>query len=684
MDRIAVICDNASKDNHSRNDKKSDLIKSILAGTRLWLADSKLHWVADALVLMCTFYYSVIIPVHIISSEMMYATRPYILGLELAATAVFLLDVVMRSQTLYVNSLMERESHYLFSVGMSIDLLAALPLDLILYGVDVVPQYKYAYILRGLKWFRLESLFAFSGVGLITASHVRCKYGYVPLAKTILKSIIFIHVCSCLFVIASCSDSSSKTEEENPCDNSLGDRYLEALYWALYTVSSVGYGDVPIENNAVKILAMTLFVCALILNGWLIGKMTSYMMALDTKGEHRELMNRTLQVIEHFSLDADIVEDILSLQEHLLSQKVHLRSFSDVMQRLPTTVQSVLTLYIRVEYLSHVPLFQSCPTECRISLAQSLLHSVCARGDVVVVEGEVGDAMFVLVHGFAEVSKNGKVVASLMRGSFFGEQSLLEKTKRTASVSCLSYCEVLQLKKEEFKDVTERHPVLLHNMLQAVAKEKNLPEGGTSFNDLTTQLAPKASNLRHMKNSEHNKTNVITALSVERFLKKKRLAEKTERQVQKNAEDTEQQENLMLETHLSAPVDKASFMRRQPETPFSQPTQMLGHNFDSRLDLHQLQESLAESRRASIADDETMLGSRAPTFRTRPPSPDPSHEMHGMLHNILMNQKILNKKLNRLLNDKATGRQDEETENPNIKRGGRRSPMGLFPRASIV
>ena len=62
----------------------------------------------------------------------------------------------------------------------------------------------------------------------------------------------------------------------------------------------------------------------------------------------------------------------------------------------------------------------------------------------IVVEGEEGNAMYFLSHGFAGVTIENRHIAILSKGSFFGEMCLLiPGNQRAATVSSATLCELL-------------------------------------------------------------------------------------------------------------------------------------------------------------------------------------------------------------------------------------------------
>merc|ERR1719199_275551 len=83
------------------------------------------------------------------------------------------------------------------------------------------------------------------------------------------------------------------------------------------------------------------------------------------------------------------------------------------------------------------------------------------------LEGEVGDRMYILVRGTVEASNDSKVVATLSAGVVIGEMALLDvfgeaggtsNGRRTASITCVTSCDVRSLHKDHFQRVLQGFP----------------------------------------------------------------------------------------------------------------------------------------------------------------------------------------------------------------------------------
>lgn len=59
-------------------------------------------------------------------------------------------------------------------------------------------------------------------------------------------------------------------------------------------------------------------------------------------------------------------------------------------------------------------------------------------GETIVLEGSLGDALFLILSGQVAVHKGPQTFATLEGGEFFGEMSLVEPAPRSATVSAMS------------------------------------------------------------------------------------------------------------------------------------------------------------------------------------------------------------------------------------------------------
>jgi len=106
----------------------------------------------------------------------------------------------------------------------------------------------------------------------------------------------------------------------------------------------------------------------------------------------------------------------------------------------------------------------------RDALVRTARSAVYGRGEGIVREGDAGSSMFVVTGGEAAVTLGGstEAVARLHAGDFFGEMSLLTGDPRSATVTAVDDCTVVELTAEGFRNVVMAEPMVADLVCSAV------------------------------------------------------------------------------------------------------------------------------------------------------------------------------------------------------------------------
>lgn len=118
-------------------------------------------------------------------------------------------------------------------------------------------------------------------------------------------------------------------------------------------------------------------------------------------------------------------------------------------------------------------LFQKIPPSNLQQLFQRFQEIKVETGEVIVQQGEVGDAFYVIQTGVAKVLRENdgetKYLATLGPGHYFGEEALIGDTVRNATVQMNTDGIVMKLGKTDFKNLLES-PVLSYVSSQKIAE----------------------------------------------------------------------------------------------------------------------------------------------------------------------------------------------------------------------
>jgi CRP-like cAMP-binding protein len=119
--------------------------------------------------------------------------------------------------------------------------------------------------------------------------------------------------------------------------------------------------------------------------------------------------------------------------------------------------------------LGDIWLFSACSASQLRTIRRQVEEVTVEAGTVLCEEGAVGREFFFIVDGTATVRRNGRKIATLGRGQYFGELSLLDRRPRSATVVSESEMTVLVLDQRRFNGLLDAVPSLAHKLLVAMA-----------------------------------------------------------------------------------------------------------------------------------------------------------------------------------------------------------------------
>jgi voltage-gated potassium channel len=185
-----------------------------------------------------------------------------------------------------------------------------------------------------------------------------------------------------------------------------------ALWWAIVTLSTTGYGDMVPATTSGRLLAAWVMVSGIVI----------------------------------FALWAGIVAN----------------AFAEELRR-----RDFLKTW---DLVAKVPFFQTLGAAAIADIVRLLHARDVAAGTVVIREGQAGDSMYFIVSGEARAMLAPEPV-TLRPGAFFGEMALLFGTPRSATVVITQPCVLLVLDVADFRVLAARRPELI-NVIEAEGRRR--------------------------------------------------------------------------------------------------------------------------------------------------------------------------------------------------------------------
>ncbi len=121
--------------------------------------------------------------------------------------------------------------------------------------------------------------------------------------------------------------------------------------------------------------------------------------------------------------------------------------------------------------LDKVSFFESLEPQELDALAAALDKVPYRANETIIRQGDDGDAFYLVGTGSVRVVKDGKPVAELTAGGFFGEIALLFDVKRTASVEGGAPGDLYRMSRIEFERMVEANR-LIGDLIRVTAQQR--------------------------------------------------------------------------------------------------------------------------------------------------------------------------------------------------------------------
>lgn len=127
------------------------------------------------------------------------------------------------------------------------------------------------------------------------------------------------------------------------------------------------------------------------------------------------------------------------------------------------------------EFLAYVPIFSEIPLDTIEKIEKIGTRKNYLKNDVILMEDEVGTALFVIVKGKVKVARtsgDGRevILTILTESDFFGEMAILDGQTRSATVVAIEDTELFLIQRNDFINLLKEYPEVAISLLQELTK----------------------------------------------------------------------------------------------------------------------------------------------------------------------------------------------------------------------
>uniref|UniRef100_A0A8C1KV20 Voltage-gated delayed rectifier potassium channel KCNH4 n=1 Tax=Cyprinus carpio TaxID=7962 RepID=A0A8C1KV20_CYPCA len=468
----------------------------------------------DWLILLATFYVAVTVPYNVCFTvvggrdEVSTPRSPPSVS-DILVEILFMLDIVLNFRTTFVSTsgqvVYDARSicvHYV-TTWLFVDLIAALPFDL-LYAFNV-SVYFGVHLLKTVRLLRL--------LRLLQKLERYSQYSAVVLTLLMSMFALLAHWMACVWYVI----GRSEIENNSPGSwdigwlHELGKRlavlgggpsirssYVTSLYFALSSLTSVGFGNVSANTDSEKIFSICTMLIGALMHAAVFGNVTAIIQRMYSRRSLYHTRTKDLKdFIRVHRLPKALAQRMLECFQTTWSVNNGI-DVSELLKDFPDELRADIAMHLNKELLQ-LPLFESASRGCLRSLSLIIKTSFCAPGEFLIRQGDALQAIYFVCSGSMEVLKDNTVLAILGKGDLIGSDSLTKEQviKTNANVKALTYCDLQYISLKGLREVLRLYPEYAQKFVSEIQHDLtyNLREGsGADVSDFLDS-SPRNENL---------------------------------------------------------------------------------------------------------------------------------------------------------------------------------------------
>ncbi|KOO26352.1 cyclic nucleotide-binding protein [Chrysochromulina tobinii] len=452
----------------------------------------------DLLLLALIMYSAFTVPLRVCFSA---DATGYWLGFEIIISIIFVLDIVANFNTVFFDPikgkwvLSRRRIAKRYSESwLWLDLPGSVPVELIDVAWYGAAGHSGALgLLRMLRLFRLLRLLRLLKIDeyvevLENATDMNLRF--TRIIFMVLKVLFLAHVLGCFWfgmhminsgdpevpTWARVYDDGRAVQDDTPLEV----QYIYSIYWAVTTLTTVGYGDVVPVNDSERTFGVGSMLVSALVFGYMMSNMSSLVAAMD----------RTQAIVEE---KFDQVKEGLAVRfkKHYKFYYQKKSAFDELalLDGLSPSLRNEVTSFVLRMTLGNLPLFKDLTPEFQMDVFPLIRNVSYVKGEVVFKRGEPSRALFFLLSGEVLVYTSACVVPiakytpiaeiTLMRDSSNVEvmrtvfngclgESVLTGRRRSVTMVASGPTEMLLLTKQGILDLFDKNYKSARSLVEMV------------------------------------------------------------------------------------------------------------------------------------------------------------------------------------------------------------------------
>ncbi|KAL7466716.1 hypothetical protein ACHAXS_007001 [Conticribra weissflogii] len=424
------------------------------------LPNSKIHLYWDAIAIVAIMYYLIGTPIRItlyIRSDTLESSYDYTFYLDYIFDILFIIDMILRAtiysfavyengQRVVISDRTQIRQKYLSSKKFRVDCIAVFPFDLIPLGTG--RNYALFRLLKMIRVTQVPQVMSTLQEHLEASTNLKMN----ETQKSILMMLIFSFF---LIIWSSCGWNSLRP----------GEHWIISIYWALTTLSTVGYGDVTPTNFNETCYALFVGAIGAVFTAAVVANVTSFFHATElseSNNEHK--LNCIKRFMDRHKTPHDLAHNVSEYFDYIEQEQEGMDEGALLSAALPDHLSTNLLVHITRPMVCECEFFADCESGFIRRIMTSLEQEFYIPLYMIMTKDVVTRSMYFIKRGKVELmtqkpDQSLHVVHRLDANASFAEGCLTENWKSNPFIArTASECEIWRLRKSVFLEIIQYFP----------------------------------------------------------------------------------------------------------------------------------------------------------------------------------------------------------------------------------
>ncbi|KAJ3012393.1 Kinesin-like protein kif27, partial [Thoreauomyces humboldtii] len=400
----------------------------------------------------------------------------------------------------------EMAFHYLRSWDFIFDCLINFPVDFVAFGwigksnvqtkLSLIRLWKVCRTGRIVIYFRRQE------------KKLHASFG-TQVLKFVSYAIVLTHMISCVWFANACAGliDWSAGDITNACKTDswilntkdldfttigLGNTFIVSFYWAIITMTTLGYGDIRPYNTSERIFSVFTALCGILFYGYINGTIASTLSNMDSRRvAYQQRLDAVKQYMTDRKMDPDMKDRVLTYYDYVWERNrgIDVRGlFVD----MPSAFKQEVALSLNNQIIDNAIIFKECSIGFRRMIAIDMKLFLFTANEYVVHRGDLGLEMYFITQGRIDIYATDDLrrpTASLIEGAYFGEFCVVLGNRHEYSARAVCNTDIYVFSKEDLEHAFAAYPEDREVVVAATDKRyqthlmaRKSRGGGTGFN----------------------------------------------------------------------------------------------------------------------------------------------------------------------------------------------------------